>query len=379
MQLNVLYILTKLELGGAQKVCLSLHKGLNDNGHKAFLVSGIEGVLVAEAKKTPGCIFLKSLKREVSWTGFFQDCIVFWDLFLVLRSYKKQYPDLIAHTHSTKAGILGRWAAFFARVPRVHTIHGFGFHEHQSWVPWILIIFLEWVTTLITTRIICVSRKDQLQGIRLLPGFAKKSLIIRAAVDQAHFVNKPLVDVNRNFFIIGTIACFKPQKNILDLLEVFKRLRQIFPSVTLEIIGDGVLRPEIESWISKNNLENAIILHGWQDNVRFFLERWDIFALSSLWEGLPCSIVEARLAGLPVVAYDVGGVGEVIFHGKNGYLVPSGDKDGLFVYLESILKDHNVLMQMRQNQENLESFSKKNMISQHEALYRSLVKASLDR
>lgn len=374
MQLNVLYILTKLELGGAQKVCLSLHNGLIKDGHKAFLVSGTEGVLITEAKKHPGCIFLKSLKREVSWAVFFQDWIVFWDLFFILRAYKKKYPYLIVHTHSTKAGILGRWAAFFARVPSVHTVHGFGFHAHQPWILWILIVTIEWVTTLITARIICVSKKDQLQGARVLPGFAKKSLIIRAGVDQSHFVKKPIYRANRDFFIIGTIACFKPQKNILDLLEVFKLLRQVCSNVTLEIIGDGVLRTEIESWICKNNLENEIILHGWQDNVRVFLERWDIFALSSLWEGLPCSIVEARLAGLPVVAYDVGGISEVIVHGENGYLVSSGDKEGLFVHLKNLLQDNNLLSQMRQDQQNLESFSNNIMISQHEELYRSILK-----
>lgn len=375
MQNNVLYVLTKLELGGAQKVCLTLHKGLVEDGHSAFLVSGNEGVLVDEAQQVPGCILLKSFKREVSFAGILQDLVVFRDLFLLMRTYKKQFPDLIVHTHSTKAGILGRWAAFFARVRyRVHTVHGFGFHEYQRWLPWMSIVFFEWITALITTHIVCVSRKDQLRGARLLPGFLKKSTIIRAAVDRNHFERHQKTQISRAPLIIGTIACFKPQKNIFDMLEVFRQVQKNFPDIKLEIIGDGKQRAEIEAWIAKNNLLSVVVLHGWQSDVQSFLQQWDIFLMSSLWEGLPCSIVEARLAGLAVVAYDVGGISEVITQGKNGFLAAAGDKNELFHHLKNLLNDHNLLLRIQQYQDDLASFSGRSMIAEHKALYRSIKK-----
>ena len=161
-QLNVLYFLTKLELGGAQKVCLTLHRGLREDQHNALLISGAEGVLVNEAEKTAGCIFLPSFKREISFKGIFQEIKTLRELIRIMREYKKRYPNLIVHTHSTKAGILGRWAAYFAGIKnRIHTVHGFGFHDFQRWPIWFMIVAIEWLTTLITTRIICVSRKDQ--------------------------------------------------------------------------------------------------------------------------------------------------------------------------------------------------------------------------
>jgi glycosyltransferase involved in cell wall biosynthesis len=377
-QLNVLYILTKLELGGAQKVCLALHQGLVHDHHNAMLVSGSEGALKAEAEKTPGCILLDSFKREVSFFGLVHDFKTFAKLTRLIRSYRKKNPDLIVHTHSTKAGIIGRWAAFFAGVRhRIHTVHGFGFHEYQRWPQWLIIVALEWITTLISTQIICVSRKDQERGSTLLPGFAKKSTIIRAAVSDDHFTAPArLIKDNQKHIVIGTVSCFKPQKNLFDLLEAFhtthKQAAQMGISTTLEIIGSGIQLTAIEAWITRHNLEKIIILHGLQEDVKPFLRQWDIFALSSLWEGLPCSIVEARLAGLPVVAYDVGGINEIVTHETNGFLVPPGNKELLAQRLQQLVHDQTLRKNLQQHQDILTPFSARSMINQHKALYKKL-------
>lgn len=377
-QLNVLYILTKLELGGAQKVCLTLHEGLVRNQHNAMLVSGAEGILVDEAQKIPGCIFLDSFKREISFSGFMHDLKTFRTLIALMRNYKKIYPDLIVHTHSTKAGIIGRWAAFFAGIKnRVHTVHGFGFHDHQSFLPWITIVGIEWFTTLITTHLICVSDKDLKRGSKLLPFFAKKSSIIRAAVTDQHFITPAKrTDNHKNHLIIGVISCFKAQKNLFDLLEAFRIARTAAGKqgidTRLEIVGDGEQRVAIESWIATHKYNNIIILHGWQRDVQKFLRRWDIFALSSLWEGLPCSVIEARLAGLAVVAYDVGGISEVITHGINGFLITPGDYTALASHLEELACNQTLRTRLQQHQENLTPFSARSMITQHETLYKKI-------
>lgn len=374
-KLNVLYILTKLELGGAQKVCLTLHKGLTQDHHNAMLLSGAEGVLKQEASKTPGCIFLNSFKREVSLRSIFDDFKTFISLTQIIKQLKKQYPNLIVHTHSTKAGIIGRWAAFFAGVShRVHTVHGFGFHNYQKRHKWLIIVALEWVTTLITSKIICVSLKDQEQGNNLLPGFINKSILIRAAVTDDHFKQaKRVPNKAPNTITIGTISCFKPQKNLFDLLDAFGIVHFDGASkgieINLEIIGDGEQLTAIESWIATHNLKKNIQLLGWQHDVKPFLYQWDIFALSSLWEGLPCSVVEARLAGLPVVAYDVGGISEIITHGSNGYLVPPGKKMLLASHLQELIYDKNLRKQQQSYQDNLISFSTRSMINEHEKLY----------
>ena len=95
--------------------------------------------------------------------------------------------------------------------------------------------------------------------------------------------------IDQQPFIFGTVACFKRQKNIIDLFKAFRLVRQKKPNAVLEVIGDGVLRPELEAWITQNALNDAIILHGWQNNVANHMIRWHAFVLSSLWEGLPCA------------------------------------------------------------------------------------------
>ena len=105
-----------------------------------------------------------------------------------MKKLKKQHPHLIVHTHSTKAGIIGRWAAFFAGIKkRIHTIHGYGFHAHQNKILWVSIYLIEFITSLITTHYVCVSSEDVKTGIKLFPHFSGKHSIIRAAVDWDQF------------------------------------------------------------------------------------------------------------------------------------------------------------------------------------------------
>ncbi len=379
-KVNVLYILTKLELGGAQKICLSLIEGLRKKGNFSGLVCGEEGVLAEQVRKIDSVFLLKSFKREVGIKNIINEIRTFFLMIKRIRILKKKYQNLIVHTHSTKAGFLGRWAAFFAGVKRrIHTVHGFGFHEYQNRITWLVIYFMEFFTSFITTHYVCVSYYDLNIGKRLLPRFSKKSSVIRAAVDWDRFYI-PASKIKNEFygavkvpkFVIGTVSCFKPQKNIFDLLKAFKRLNEkvLKKDIFLQIIGDGILRKDIENWIEKNSLQNKIELLGWQDNVSKFLTKWDLFVLSSLWEGLPCAIVEARLSRLPVVSYNICGISEVIFDGKNGFLVEVGDWEKLSEKMKLILKDGELFKKMCDYPDNLYDFHNKSMVEQHLSLYR---------
>ena len=184
---------------------------------------------------------------------------------------KKKHKNIIVHTHCTKAGIIGRWAAFFAGIKtRMHTIHGFAFHEHQSLIPWFLMYSIELITSIITTHFICVSSADVKTGIRLFPRFSEKHSIIRAAVawDQFYIPTRQSSPFPQEQpFIFGTVACFKKQKNMFDLLQAFAATYEKYPQARLEIIGDGILRTALETWIADYNLHAGITLHGWQDHV----------------------------------------------------------------------------------------------------------------
>lgn len=399
---NVLYIITKLELGGAQKVCLSLLKGIKDNGGFAGLVSGDQGALVKEVQNLDSVFLLKDFKREIGLKNLFKDIKLFFQLIKLIRKIKKKYPDLIVHTHSTKAGILGRWAALFAGIKkRVHTVHGFGFHEHQNKIEWLFIYLMEFFTAFITTHYVCVSKYDANTGSKLLPFFEKRYSIIRAAVEYDKFFipAKSISNFDEGKFIIGTVSCFKPQKNLIDLLRAFKKVindltekseKHTRPShkasagtasvkifnvkeqFILQIIGDGILRKELQSWVVKNNLQNNVEFLGWQSNVASWIKTWNLFAMSSLWEGLPCAIIEARLSRLPVVAYRISGIPEVIINNKNGFLVKPGDWEMLAEKIKFFILNQKDYLEISNYNDPLLDFHENSMIKNHIILYKSL-------
>lgn len=374
-KVHIIYVLTKLELGGAQKICLSLLKNIDSS-----LISGTEGVLAPEAKKQSSVYLLKSLKRRVGLTTLLFEFIAFFKMISVMRSLKKKHTNVIVHTHSTKAGLMGRWAAFFARIKkRVHTVHGFGFHEHQSKIGWLINFVLEYITSFITTHYICVSHADRNRGKELFPWFKKKSSVIRAAVEWDNFYGSkqaPLT-ITRDLFTFGTVSCLKPQKNIIDMLKAFKymhaRLHYEHKSrIHLQIIGDGIQRPIIESWIKKNNLEKRIDLLGWQSNVASWMQSWNAFVMSSLWEGLPCSVVEARLSKLPVISYKIAGIPEVIKNKKNGFLVKAGRWKTLGERMKTLVENNEIHKSMSNHPENLTDFQDSVMVEKHVKLYKQL-------
>ena len=376
---NVLYIITKLELGGAQKVCLSLLKGIKKNGGFAGLVSGDQGALVKEVKHLDSVFLLKDFKREIGIKNLFKDIKLFFQLIKIIRNVKKKYPDLVVHTHSTKAGILGRWAAFFAGIKkRIHTVHGFGFHEHQNKISWLFIYSMEFFTAFVTTHYVCVSKYDADRGSKLLPFFKKRNSIIRAAVEYDKFFipAKRIESFDDSKFIIGTVSCFKPQKNLIDLLRAFKKVINDLPEkkdkLILQIIGDGVLRKELQNWVVKNNLQNNVEFLGWQNNVSTWIKTWNLFVMSSLWEGLPCAVIEARLSRLPVVAYRISGIPEVIINNKNGFLVEPGDWEMLAEKIEFFILNQNDYLKISNHNDFLLDFHENSMIKNHISLYQSL-------
>lgn len=381
---HVVYIITKLELGGAQKVCLTLFENFSKE-KRSTLITGAGGYLSKYLSHSHDVYFLKNLTREVGLGGFFREALVFFEIITLLRKLKKKHGDLIIHTHSTKAGILGRWAAWFSGNRNIiHTVHGFGFNNYQSYSKWGIIYFLEWVTSFITSRFVCVSSRDSSDGAKLLPGFSKKYSLIRASVEwekffYAHPKNVYEEDaVCERKFIFGSISCFKPQKNIIDLIRAFHIVQRRFvpihgyDSIELHIIGDGVMRPEIESLIASYNLSDAIRLHGWRDDVLPLMQQWNAYVMSSLWEGLPCSVIEARLLKLPVVLYRVGGIDDVIIHGKNGILSEPKDWHTLGLNMEGLIRDKKRYHYLQTYEDNLEDFKNSVMVEKHAMLYREL-------
>ena len=309
----------------------------------------------------------------------FKELKTFFKIIKHLSEIKKQYTHVIVHTHSTKAGLLGRWAAFFARIPsRIHTVHGFGFNHFQPRIIWATIYLLELITSLITTKYICVSQTDVNTGTKLFPRF--NAQLIRAAVSDNYFISAHKTHFNQKIispFIFGTVACFKKQKNLFDLLYAFELVHQKHAHARLELIGDGILRPQIESWIQTHNLTHTITLHGWQHDIVPIMHSWQAFVLTSLWEGLPCAVVEARLLKLPVISYKTGGIPEVIHYHINGFLCEQKDWLSCTLAMQKIIENHALRTKLSTHSDDFTYFRETTMIAQHIKLYQNTTPPSV--
>jgi len=191
-------------------------------------------------------------------------------------------------------------------------------------------------------------------------------------------VQKEQTGLLADTFIFGTVSCFKPQKNLLDLLKAFKHMHDQLSlanqeRVLLQLVGDGVQRPLIEQWIKENNMQNTIDLLGWQSDVAQWMKSWNVFMMSSLWEGLPCAIIEARLCNLPVISYKISGVPEVIKNKQNGFLVKTGKWKLLGNRMKEIFENPELLQKMSNYNDNLTDFKDMVMIEKHAKLYNQLL------
>jgi len=375
---KVVHIITRLDLGGAQKVCLLLFNGLLNDGKKAFLISGREGGYVENVIGFESVYLLRNLKHAIGLKSIWLDIKAFFNIISLLRRLKKEHPDLIVHTHTPKAGILGRWAAFFAGVKkRVHTIHGLSFNDFQIWPVRFLIKFVEFVTGFITSHFVCVSKADYQICLKFYPNFIQKSSVIYPAVDFLKFLPaKRCADFDgsnlKQKIVIGTVSCFKGLKNVDRLIEIFRKLKKDLGDkfdLALEVVGDGLFRKRYEQLVFEGDMEDSIKLLGWRKDVDLLMGEWDVFAFTSLKEGLPCVLVEARFVKLPVVAYEVGGISEIINHNQNGFLVKINDEDTFLKKLKLLIQDKELRKRLSLFNDDLSFFKDEYMYKKYFEIY----------
>lgn len=332
MKTRVFHVITKLELGGAQKVTLMTLERLSRDRYDVALVTHPEGLLVNWANRIPGLkiFWMPSMVREVRPLRDLVTLIELWKLF------RKERPEIV-HTHSSKAGILGRWAAWLAGVPFIfHTAHGFGFNDFQRPIVRNIYIWLEKMTGWISTRLVVVSYANAEKGEKY--GVFKRGdwLLCRDAISVSEFLQEPNRDNPENI-TVGMVACFKPQKSPVDFVDVAAEVLKQSPHVRFVMAGDGELRPQIEARIRERGIGERITLLGWKNENEMpeVYRNLDIVVLTSLWEGLPCVFSEAMASELPIVATNVDGAREAIIHDDNGFLHEPHDIHGM---AQSVLK-----------------------------------------
>jgi len=382
---TVCHVITKLELGGAQEIALHLVSHLDPATYRLVLATGPGGLLNDDAKAIRGLevILLSWLGRPVHFFGDFAALI---ELVLLFR---RLHPTIV-HTHSSKAGILGRWAAWFAGVPIiVHTIHGFGITPGQSPAIRRLFTWLERITGWITTYWIAVAQADIDKG-RRWGLFEKNVSLIRPGIDPGPF-ELPSDEGERasvrcefgagpDHWLIGTVACLKPQKAPEHFMAVAKSVCDRLPQARFVLIGDGELRQLVESLIGQYGLEDRVRLAGWRRDIPASMKAMDAFVLTSRWEGLPRVILEARATGLPIVATNVGGVREAMETHRSGIVVDDGDVEALSTALVQLYRQGRESRgNVRRQADSLPlEFHIDHMVHQHETLYAELLEGRRD-
>ena len=376
---NLLHIITKLELGGAQQNTLYSVAHHDRSKYNVFLAAGTEGVLVEEAKKIKDAkiFLLPELKHRVS---------PLWDYrcYKKLKALMKAEKIDIVHTHSSKAGMLGRYAARAARVPViVHTIHGFSFNDFQNRLKKRIFIALERAAAKFTDALIAVTTADVEKGLKYGVGTKELYSVIHSSIDLDEF-SKPYDTTKiRNEFgikpeekVAGMIACFKEQKDPVAFVRVAAEVVQAVPDAKFVMVGDGELRPRIEEEIKTLGLTGKVILTGWRKDVAPLLSSFDVLVLTSLWEGLPRVFPQAMAAKKPIVATLVDGAKEALDDGVNGYVRAPKDIKGLAEKVIYLFKNPSEAVKMGiAGSKRAGGWDVNNMVPAIERVYEKVIKS----
>ena len=378
---TVVHIITLLEWGGAQENTLHTVESLDPVRFDRVLVCGRGGMLDARAAGIPSLrvAFVDDLVREVvPW----RDAKAFFALRSLLREEKRKAPGipLIVHTHSSKAGILGRAAARAAGADLViHSIHGFGFHEGQPSAVRAFYVAAERLASRWTDAFVAVSEENIRTGETAGIFRRERCRLIRSGFDTGRFLRgsreagRRILGIGEGEQVVGTVAVFKPQKAPLDFVEVARRVASELPGVRFAMVGDGELRPDAEGAAAAAGLAGRFSFPGWRKEMPDILAAFDVFLLTSRWEGLPKVVPQAMIAGIPVVATAADGTKEVVEHGVDGILAPPGDVGSLSRGVVDILSGRTRLRAGSKRERLLREFDQDGMVRAQERLYSELL------
>jgi glycosyltransferase involved in cell wall biosynthesis len=356
--LRVVHVITKLELGGAQENTLYTLGHLDPARFSGLLVAGRAGLLVEDARRAVRegryeARFVPALVREIRPLC---DAAALAALVRILRAELRSArarggggpAPVVVHTHSSKAGVLGRAAARLAGVPIViHSIHGFAFHPRQRAAVRRLWVALERLAARWTTHFVAVAQADVEEGVALGLFPRERATLIRSGIEVARFAGGGLdraakraeLGVPADAPLAGMIGNFKPQKNPVDFVRLAARVAERVPAARFVLAGDGPLRGAVEAEARRLGIGGRLLLLGWRRDVDELIPCLDVLVLTSLWEGLPRVFPQAMAAGRPVVAYRVDGAPEAVEEGVTGFLVEPGDWEGAAARVAELLLD----------------------------------------
>lgn len=356
--IRVLHIITRMIVGGAQENTLLSVIGLDQMPeYEVTLMSGIdkgrEGELLSMAREKTRLIVVPEMGRSINPLS---DLIAFWKIYRLIR--KGRYH--IVHTHSSKAGVLGRIAAWLAGTPLiVHTLHSLVFHDYQPWF-----INKSWrgikkMCAPITDFFISVSEIIVQKAIKAGVDKPEKFRTIYSGMELDWFLNAKFDSqaVRREFGIpddapvVGKIARLFPLKGHDQLMDAAPEIVKLVPDVRFFLIGDGILLEHLQKRAREYGILENFVFAGLIDRERIpeMISAMDVVVHTSLREGLARVLPQALAMGKPCVSFDIDGAPEVVINDKTGYLVKAYDEKGLANSVSRLLNDADLRKQMGEN------------------------------
>ena len=347
-RIKVLHVITRMIVGGAQENTLLSVEGLDAmDRFEVTLVSGVdngpEGELLSRARRTTRLIVIPELGRSISpWA----DLVAFWKLYRLIRRERFQ----IVHTHSSKAGVLGRLAAYLARTPIiVHTLHSLVFHDYQpQWVNLSLRLTKRALAP-ITDHYISVSRLIAERALAAGIGSPDRFTTIYSGMELDWFLASDVdgkrvraeLGISPHAPVVGKVARLFKLKGHDQLLDAIPAVVARHPAVRFLLVGDGVLHEHLRSRCDQLGVAQNVVFAGLIDRERIpeMLAAMDVLVHTSLREGLARVLPQALAMGRPCVAVELDGAPEVVLPGRTGYLVRPGDAAGLADAINHLLDD----------------------------------------
>lgn len=376
--------------GGADENTLFTIEGLNKEKYEIDLITGEKfdkDIFNKVKNQSFDIIQIKGLKWKLN---FLYDPIVLIKLINLMR---KNHYDIV-HTHTTKAGILGRIAAQLSGVPViVHGLHGSTFQAFNSGLlNWLLFLF-ERLTGRFTDAYISVSGVLSEKYIERGIGKKENYHTVYSGMELSKFYHaRDKINYKEKYeelgikagdFLIGNVARLETRKGHKFLIDAFKNVveKQKDYRVKLLIIGEGNKREYLENYVRELNLEDKVIFTGYREDVEELMALMDIFVLTSLREGLPRVLVQAAAVGMPSVAFNVDGVPEIIRDNYNGFLVRARDVEQLENRIVKYMNNKELVLQHGRNgREFIENkWSIKEMVDRIDQIYQKLITEKIEK
>jgi len=342
----VVRVIARLNIGGPAQQAILLTAGLDRARFATTLVTGVVGHAegdFTDAARARGVtpVVIPELGRAIRPARDLTALIKLIRLFRALR------PDIV-HTHTAKAGTLGRLAARLARIPvKIHTFHGHVLEGYFSRPVTRAFLEVERRLACTTDRLVTVSPRLKAQLLAMGIGRPEQVDVVPLGLDLERFRRarpaspalRPSLGLTGDMPLLGIVGRLVPIKDHATLFQALARLHDEGPAVHLVVIGDGEERARLEELAGRLGLGSRIHFLGWRVDLETILKELDVVICASRNEGTPVALIEAMAAGIPVLSTDVGGVADLVTHEETGWLVPSGDPDAMASAIRRLLSD----------------------------------------